>query len=71
MCIAKKILHWTKSQINAPKNGQWLSRICHKEKDLTTPARYMANLRQQHGGEVTLEEVQEWASKSKYNKNGR
>jgi len=39
-CIARKILHWKKKQIDAPENIQYLSKACHREKDRTTCERF-------------------------------
>ena len=47
-CIAKKVLGWTESQVNAPENIQRLSVACHRHKDKDTPARLeLARLQKQ------------------------
>lgn len=37
-CIGK-LMGWSRSQINAPENLQWLSDPCHTAKDIDTPLR--------------------------------
>lgn len=39
-CIARKILHWKRKQIDAPENTQYLSKACHIWKDRTTCERF-------------------------------
>jgi len=55
-CIAKHILGWTRKQIDAPENIQYLSRACHTEKDATTQIRFELALRQKRGAFISLAE---------------
>ncbi|GIW70244.1 MAG: hypothetical protein KatS3mg101_0991 [Patescibacteria group bacterium] len=55
-CIAKKILHWSSKQINAPENLQYLSIPCHTDKDRTTPDRLRLAIRQKRGEFISLED---------------
>lgn len=65
--IARKILGWKPKEVRSQDNLQWLSRSCHRNKDATTPARLTALYQQRRGGEITLEDVQEWADQNKLN----
>lgn len=47
-CIARK-LGWSKKQINAPENIQFLSHACHDRKDRSTPRRLQQVIDQLHG----------------------
>lgn len=52
-CICK-VWGWTKEEMNAPENLQYLSRECHDDKDKTTEARLTLARKQLKGAYISL-----------------